>query len=463
MHKKLIKINILIILLAISIIFPVFATSAKKKVWYLTYPIYINESIDGLKWANWANQPWCKGSGTEDDPYMIKDLTIEVSGSVFAMMIEGSSAYFKIMKCTFRNIGGEGTAALILLGTQNGVIFKNTFYGSNTGIALIGSENNVVQKNLCYENTAVGIYNRWGMFNNIKQNDCKNNENGIVIESAHKTIIEKNDCTGNGLTGIALITQNEENTPKDNIIYANKVENNQVGIYLGDADKNDIIRNTVAQNTYGIMFDNGSQENTVYHNNIIDNVVQAVDFQPWTNNWHHPYMLEGNYWSDYTGMDSDGDGIGDTEWPEIGFDAYPFMVENGWDIFTAKEEEILNAFLDPDSNRFPGQVQATETIYLIFGMKQGFSERINGLFFPPYTAQFLFFGEHEMQGSLWYFDEIVGGEPGLTQFFYIVFPPNFFTDIGFPLGWYEFYIQVSLYNDGVQKYETIGPYYFELI
>lgn len=430
MRKKLIKINILIILLAISIIFPVFAISAKKKVWYLTYPIYINESIDGLKWANWTNQPWCKGSGTEEDPYMIKDLTIEVSGSFFAMMIEGSSAYFKIMKCTFRNIGGEGTAALILLGTQNGIIFKNTFYGSNTGIALIGSENNVVQKNLCYENTATGIYNRWGMFNNITQNDCKNNENGILIESAHKTIIEKNDCTGNGLTGIALITQNEENTPKDNIIYANKVENNLLGIYLGDADKNDILRNTVAQNTYGIMF-NGSQENTVYHNNIVDNVVQAVDFQPWMNNWHHPYMLEGNFWAD----------------TPFGYDLYPIMEENGWEVMTPIEEEILDPLL-PNRLGAGRDVNPNETSYIRYGVIQLFSERINGEAFPPYTLRI---NGIEVLDSVWIFQEDTAyDQPGLMQVYYIKFPPYYLTEVlGLVPGeYYEYHVELSWYDYG---------------
>lgn len=445
-RKKIVIISLILTSLALSIMLPVIAANAKKPE-YTSGFVYINDDVPGHSWEDWRAQPWLKGSGTKEDPYMIKDLTIEVSGSFFAMMIEGSNAHFKIMKCTFRNIGGEGTAALILLGTQNGVIFKNTFYGSNTGIALIGSENNIVQKNLCYENTVTGIYNRWGMFNNIKQNDCKNNENGIVIESAHKTIIEKNDCTGNGLTGIALITQNEENTPKDNIIYANKVENNQVGIYLGDADKNDIFRNIVAQNTYGIMFDFGSQENTVYHNNLIDNGLQAIDFQPSMNNWHHPYMEEGNFWSDYMGVDDNEDGIGDAP---HGYDGYPIIEKSGWEYRTPIEEEI---FSGPTNRLGAGrEVLANETSYIIYGVIQLFSERINGEASPPYAVRTWFYGvelELVLEDSVWEFrEETDYGEPGLMQLLYMKLAPYYLLEAGLTYGYHEFQVEISCYNSG---------------
>ena len=67
----------------------------------------------------------------------------------------------------------------------------------------------------------------------------------------------------------------------------------------------------------------GSSENVIYHNNFINNTLQAED--PWTNQWD--YNCQGNYWSDYTGADADGDGIGDKPYyiGPNGVDHYPLM------------------------------------------------------------------------------------------------------------------------------------------
>jgi hypothetical protein len=65
-----------------------------------------------------------------------------------------------------------------------------------------------------------------------------------------------------------------------------------------------------------------SENNTFFHNNLIDNKRQADDYK---NVWDNG--VEGNYWSDYSGSDSDGDGIGDTPYyiPTDAQDRYPLM------------------------------------------------------------------------------------------------------------------------------------------
>lgn len=62
----------------------------------------------------------------------------------------------------------------------------------------------------------------------------------------------------------------------------------------------------------------------MYHNNIVDNVQQALD--DGGNAWDDGYG--GNYWSDYAGTDGDADGIGDTAYvvPTGSQDMYPLMM-----------------------------------------------------------------------------------------------------------------------------------------
>jgi len=81
----------------------------------------------------------------------------------------------------------------------------------------------------------------------------------------------------------------------------------------------------------------------IYHNNVVDNIHQVFLSN---GNWYNPTLLEGNYWSDYTGLDDGsgtgkhsiaGDGIGDTNLPYNangnmlgGGDYYPFTNPSGW-------------------------------------------------------------------------------------------------------------------------------------
>ena len=80
-----------------------------------------------------------------------------------------------------------------------------------------------------------------------------------------------------------------------------------------------------------------SLNNSIYHNNLINNAQQAVDDSENGNKWDNGYPFGGNYWSDYTGSDlysgpdqniSGSDGIGDTNYSidSNSIDNYPLMI-----------------------------------------------------------------------------------------------------------------------------------------
>jgi len=106
------------------------------------------------------------------------------------------------------------------------------------------------------------------------------------------------------------------------------------GIYLYRSDNNRIYENDIDTNiNWGIWFSE-AKGNTIFHNNVIDNHPQVSDNNPDANQWFDPATKEGNWWSDYTGKDADGDKVGDTPYPILGpggvVDAYPFVARDGW-------------------------------------------------------------------------------------------------------------------------------------
>ncbi len=99
---------------------------------------------------------------------------------------------------------------------------------------------------------------------------------------------------------------------------------NQWGITINYAEHNFVQRNIIAYNQkLGILI-NAGKGNLIFHNNLIDNTNNASD-SGCSNYWHNRH--EGNYWSDYEGKDTDGDGIGDIPYriAPNGVDNYPLM------------------------------------------------------------------------------------------------------------------------------------------
>jgi len=123
-------------------------------------------------------------------------------------------------------------------------------------------------------------------------------------------------------------------------------------------DSSTIFSNIIKENTNGIR-SSYSSGNSIYHNNFVDNTNQLDESgSEYTSNTWDNGAGEGNYWSDYEGLDdgsdgrTTGDGIGDTDIPHLGVDNYPLMEPWG------SEDEIEDFIEDIENMDLP---QGTET------------------------------------------------------------------------------------------------------
>jgi hypothetical protein len=121
----------------------------------------------------------------------------------------------------------------------------------------------------------------------------------------------------------------------NNRIFGNNITDGIVGILISGSN-NSMTENFIANNKNGIFF--GASEGTiplnihVSENRFVDNLRQlggcvCIDFNTTEeiHNWDNGRF--GNYWSDYNGVDANGDGIGDTPYviDILNRDRYPLM------------------------------------------------------------------------------------------------------------------------------------------
>lgn len=137
----------------------------------------------------------------------------------------------------------------------------------------------------------------------IADNEFHHNQSVMYLNGLTNTIIEKNYIYSNPGTAMQFSLGANFNIIRDNIIYDNGAGINMKAKWM-------------------------ERGNKIYHNDLIKNTLQAFDGgkYPGLNIWDNGYPDGGNYWSDYSGVDLDFDGIGDTPYVfEGNQDRYPLM------------------------------------------------------------------------------------------------------------------------------------------
>lgn len=195
------------------------------------------------------------------------------------------------------------------------------------GFALYGSYNNTFSYNLVYDNSQDPGPRTWHGFRlpGTHSNTLINNIIFGHVEASGIYLINTDYCQinnnilYNNLEGIWLDVSNY-NTLSGNFAYLNS----DAGFYFSGCFVNTVKDNIITDNELFGLYLLNCNNNTVY-NNFLRNPDNVFDNSGTANIWSTspvaaeniaggPY-LGGNYWSDYGGEDTDGDGLGDTLLP----------------------------------------------------------------------------------------------------------------------------------------------------
>jgi parallel beta-helix repeat protein len=288
--------RVLLILVSFSLVVsmfvsvgPIGAVQASAPTYVAHSPIHIDKNSD-LKTLE-STGGWT-GSGTVSDPYVINGFEISSSG-------------------------GNGSSCIYIGNCSAYVVISNCYlHGADYGIQLRLSSMVTMTDNNCTDVAA-----RYGIYFNQSNNDTASNNvcivrsHGIFMLTSDDNTISNNTCRATAACAIMLKNSSNSNTFSDNTCYSS----GDNGIYLlFSCDNNLITNNTLKDNIGQGVTVSVSNDNRIFGNDFIGNQGNDTKLNPLhhqayddglNNQWNTTSY--GNYWSDWTTPDSNGDGIVD--------------------------------------------------------------------------------------------------------------------------------------------------------
>lgn len=201
-----------------------------------------------------------------------------------------------------------------LWNSKTNTIVNNFVTEARDGMYFSYADQNIIASNRV-EQTRFGIHYMYSHHNQLRANTLTANSVGAALMFAHDNIVEDNRAFANRRHGI-LLKQVESSRFTHNAIYGQNR-----GFFIQQAALDRFEENLICENDIGLYLSNGSEKNVFVGNAFVRNTdhiwqpSDEVEMGRLASNTFYEGR-RGNYWSDYTGSDCDGNGIGDTPYHE---------------------------------------------------------------------------------------------------------------------------------------------------
>ncbi|MBD3256370.1 MAG: hypothetical protein GF383_14830, partial [Candidatus Lokiarchaeota archaeon] len=257
-------------------------------------PLTIDDSGGGdITWSQVKNWNIFSGTGTSEEPYLIKGIIFNGQNSSSSLEIRNSDVYFIIENCTFLNSSkGEFPirhAGIKFTNVNNSRIYNNTICrNQGDGIRLEKSNDNLISDNYIYNNTDginIDLSNRNNLTNNFIF------ENGYIYDgwkvgsgiylTGNKNLLCNNTIERNIGSGIVIQGESMNNTISFNSLSQDGIS---VSVRTGNDifEFNKIFRNIITNSTYGIwlgLTEYGLGRGSLKYNNISSNKMLECGFE----------------------------------------------------------------------------------------------------------------------------------------------------------------------------------------
>jgi nitrous oxidase accessory protein len=191
---------------------------------------------------------------------------------------------------------------------DNAHVYNNIIKESRDGIYISVSEGTILRNNTI-SHLRYGVHYMYSDNCIVENITSYNNRAGLALMFSKNLIVKGNKAQNNTRYGIMF------RDVVSSLITGNVVVDNKVGLFLYNSLHNQITDTLVIGNSIGAHVWSGSEENEVYNNSFIRNKNQMKYVGASDQEWS--FEGRGNYWSDYTGWDADGDGVGDIQYRPI--------------------------------------------------------------------------------------------------------------------------------------------------